>query len=257
MILSNISTLCRASRVRITATWPCQAATTHEAAATTATPPSPPRPRTPASSTPRWTRARSGAAAATSTSSTPPHPPPRSAMRQTVTPFQGPFMKYFILILTHFSQSFMNLDYSGRCEENQSNKTNTTHCVSSNNSHIACIERYFKLSFLWIVWWRTSQTPLSGDSPGDERGRALLRHLRGVQGQQSEHDQVRWPGESSLEHRNMRTWSRKIFPVSTKICRKNSNHPKLLFWMNSTWYNKIICISVLDIFSIKYLTKFL
>ena len=154
-------------------------------------------------------------------------------------------------------QSFMNLDYSGRCKENQSNETKTTHCESSNNSYIACIERYFKLSFLWIVWWRTSRTPLSGDSPGDERGRALLRHLRGVQGQQSEHDQVRWPGESSLEHRNMRTWSRKIFPVSTKICRKNSNHPKLLFWMNSTWYNKIICISVLDISSIKYLTKFL
>ena len=48
-------------------------------------------------------------------------------------------------------QSFMNLDYSGRCKENQSNETKTTHYESSNNSHIACIERYFKLSFLWIV----------------------------------------------------------------------------------------------------------
>ena len=250
MILSKISTLCRASRVRITATWPCQAATTHEAAATTATPPSPPRRRTPASSTPRWTRARSDAAAATSTSSTPPHPPPRSAMRQTVTPFQGPFMKY--LLLTHFSHLWI---WNIMVVVKKINRTKQKQHIK--NSYIACIERYFKLSFLWIVWWRTSRTPLSGDSPGDERGRALLRHLRGVQGQQSEHDQVRWPGESSLEHRNMRTWSRKIFPVSTKICRKNSNHPKLLFWMHSTWYNKIICISVLDISSIKYLTKFL
>ena len=55
------------------------------------------------------------------------------------------------VLYTDTFQSFMNLDYSGRCKENQSNKTKTTHCESSNNSHIACIERYFKLSFLWIV----------------------------------------------------------------------------------------------------------
>ena len=150
MILSKISTLCRASRVRITVTWPCQAATTHEAAATTATPPSPPRPRTPASSTPRWTRARSDASAATSTSSTPPHPHPLSAMRQTVTPFQGPFMKYFILILTHFSHLWIWIIVVVVKKINLTKQK--THCESSNNSHIACIERYFKLSFLWIVW---------------------------------------------------------------------------------------------------------
>ena len=152
MILSKISTLCRAIRVRITATWPCQAGTTHEAAATTATPPSPPRRRTPASSTPRWTRARSGAAAATSTSSTPPHPPPRSAMLQTVTPFQGPFMKYFILILSHFSHLWIWIIVVVVKKINLTKqKQHIVSQVTILTLHVD-IERYFKLSFLWIVW---------------------------------------------------------------------------------------------------------
>ena len=33
------------------------------------------------------------------------------------------------VLYTDTFQSFMNLDYSGRCKENQSNKTKTTHCV--------------------------------------------------------------------------------------------------------------------------------